>query len=550
MSGTNPQLQGFIEDELARAPLLIDEVLQQLVDAPLRFPPNASTTERQAVLDTREALQRARPAMVRAFSQTLREQVTSTAEQQAAAVRGIPLAEADELSLSLVDEGEVAMDVALQRTTVMIHSAAEYELRELGSYTSALVGDVHVAYDTNPLRPEAYARALAAAARALPRPPAEQLAVMHDCAMPLSQALRKAYAGAAGRLEDQGITPAVHRTIIMPPGMAPRGPSAPPPPPPADLHLLRDSMPVPLDMEPGGGPAATPPAAPVAPAARPAVQRPAAPPHATRVDHQLIELLTRLFDAILADRTLPPDVQRLLSRLHTSAVRVALRDPAMLDSYGHPVWEFMDRLVFDASRHAAEPELQAKFMGYAESLVDHMVREPAQDAALYRWGVGRLDAFAEHLLGQHARASQQQIDQLRTQAMQRGGAGHAADTGGGHTQPLDVGTLDTVPAELIDLPPPSGHAAGAAQPLPALQPGEWLHLFLQGQWRELQLLWTDGRGEAWLFRQPGGRTWALRRAALERLNDAGLAEPLEPPSLVQHAAQQVLRQVAPLPPRG
>ncbi|MEW6708136.1 MAG: DUF1631 family protein, partial [Pseudomonadota bacterium] len=247
MPQTHPQLQGFIDDELARAPLLIDEVLQQLVDAPLRFPPNASTHDRQAVLDAREALQRSRPMMVRAFSQALREQVDSVAQQQAAAVRGVALAEADELSLSLVDETEVAMDVALQRAIVIIHSAAEYELRELGSFTSALVGDLNVAHDTNPLKPEAFARALLAAARALNRPPPEQLALMHEMAMPLAQALRKAYAGAAGRLEDQGVTPAAHRTIILPPGAAPlRGPA----PPPADLHALRDSMPVPFDMEP------------------------------------------------------------------------------------------------------------------------------------------------------------------------------------------------------------------------------------------------------------------------------------------------------------
>ncbi|MEW6707458.1 MAG: DUF1631 family protein, partial [Pseudomonadota bacterium] len=270
-------------------------------------------------------------------------------------------------------------------------------------------------------------------------------------------------------------------------------------------------------------------------------------PAASRVDQQLIELLTRLFDAILADRSLPQDVQLLLSRLNASTVRVALRDPSMLDSYSHPVWEFMDRLVFDASRHAGEAEARERLMRYAEGLVDHMVREPTQDAALYRWGIGRLDAFAEHLLLQHCREAQGQIDNLRTLAMSRGSSG-VPDTGSS-AQALDVATLDTVPAELIDLPAPSGHATGQPRPLPQLQPGEWLHLFLQGRWRELLLLWTDGRGEAWLFRQPGGRTWALRRAALERLNDAGLAEPLDPPSLVQHAAQQVLRQVSPPPQR-
>jgi hypothetical protein len=540
MPQTNPQLQRFIEDELARAPLLIDEVIQQLADAPMRFPPNASTLARQSVMDGREALLRGRAQMVRAFAQTLREQVTTTAEQQAAAVKGLALAEADELSLSLVDEAEVAMDVELQRAIVVIHSSAEYELRELGAFTSALVGDVNVAYDTNPFRPEAYARALLAAARALPRPAGEQLALVHDVALPFSQALRKAYAGAAGRLEDQGVTPATHRTIILPPGVAPaRGVPAPPP---ADLNFLRDSMPVPLDEAP---PAA---AAPVPqPGPRIELEFPGLHAPASRVDQQLIELLTRLFDAILADRSLPQDVQLLLSRLNASAVRVALRDPAMLDSYTHPVWEFMDRLVFDTSRHAGEDEARSRLMRYAEGLVDHMVREPAQDAALYRWGIGRLNAYAEHVLAQHGRDAHAQIDNLRSLAIAR--AGGPPELGGPATQPLDIGTLDTVPAELIDLPAPSGHGAGGRRPLPQLKPGDWLHLFLQGQWRELLLLWTDGRGEAWLFRQPGGRTWALRRAALERLNDAGLAEPLEPPSLVQHAAQQVLRQVSPAAPR-
>jgi hypothetical protein len=204
----------------------------------------------------------------------------------------------------------------------------------------------------------------------------------------------------------------------------------------------------------------------------------------------------------------------------------------------------MDRLVFDATRYAGEKEHRTRLMRYAEGLVDHMVREPTQDAALYGWGVGRLDAYAQHMLAQYSQEVQPQIDNLRSLAMaQAGGVSRAGSPSA--PQPLDVGTLDTVPAELIDLPPPSGHGAGQGPSLPQIKPGEWLHLFLQGQWRELLLLWTDGRGEAWLFRQPGGRTWALRRAALERLNEAGLAEPLEPPSLVQHAAQQVLRQVSP-----
>lgn len=534
MAQASSPLHRFIDDELARAPLLIDQVLQQLLDEPPRFSPTASSAERRALVQRHDALQRARPQLVKTFMQTLREQVEAVAKRQADAVRGVALADADEMSLSLVDDAAVAIDVALQHTVAVIQSTAEYELRELGSFTSALVGDLHVAHDTNPFRPEAYAQALLAAARVLPAD-ADQLWLMRQAAAPLAQALRLAYASAAGRLEAQGVEPGTYRTIILPPQIPGRRASAPPPQ--ADLHALRDSMPVPLDFD--GAEQLPPSAAAPAPAATPPR---AAPSASSRVDQQLIELLTRLFDAILADRSLPQQVQLLLSRLQASAVRVALRDPAMLDSYDHPVWEFMDRLAFEASRHPGEAPTRERLLRYTESLIDHMVREPTQDAALYRWGIGRLDAFVEHVLGEHSRAVQPQIDQLRTLTMapQEAMAQRAPPA----QSPLDVGTLDTVPAELIDVPVPSISGRPAAPPrLPRLKPGEWLHLFLQGEWRELQLLWCDGGGEAWLFRQPGGRTWALRRSALERLNEGGLLETLEPPSLVQHAAQRVLRQV-------
>ena len=536
MSSSSPLLQHFIDDELARAPLLIDEVLQGLADAPLRFDPEATSVQRRQVVDKHEALHRGRPLMVKAFAETLREQVATVAREQAAAARGITLAEADALSLSLVDEHEVATDVELQRAIVVIHSTAEYELRELGSFTSALVGDVHVAHATNPFRPDAYAHALLAAARALPAPAAEQLALMRQAAAPLAQSLRKAYAAACTRLESQGVEPGTHRTIIMPPGTP--GPRTQVHVARADLNALRDSMPVPLDMPP---PAPAPRAAATGAAAPAAPMRPAAPGPSARVDQQLIELLTRLFDAILADPALPPDVQALLSRMQTSAVRVALRDPGMLDSYEHPSWEFMDRLVYEAERLASEPDPRERFMRHAHTLVDNLVREPVQDAALYRWGLDRFTSYADHLLMQRCQQAQAQIDSLRSLAL--------SDTGvspppAGAPQALDIGSLETVPAELMNVGGDDGSSA-AARPvgLPPLDPGDWLNLFLQGSWRELQLLWRDVRGELWLFRQGGGRTWALRRAALERLHCSGLAEPMTLPSLVQQAAQQVLRQV-------
>lgn len=549
----HPRLQRFIDDELARAPLLIDGVLQGLLDAPLRFAAEATTAERRAMIDMRDSLQRQRPKVVRAFAEALREQVLRVAAEQAAAARGTSLRDADELSLSLVDDGAVAADVELSRAIEIIHSTAEGELRELRGFTSAIVGDVHVAHDTNPFSPDAYGQALLKAVQVLNAPQDQQLALMHDVAMPLARALRKAYAAACTRLEDEGVAPAVYRTVVMAPGQAGSRTKVFAPAP-ADLHALRDSMPVPFDMEPqpsvpgapgnaslpgarGGVPQTAPAPTPTLPKITLDFELPEAP--RSRVDQQLIELLTRLFDVILADRGLPKDVQLLLSRLQAPAVRVALHDAAMLDSYDHPVWEFMDRLVFDMERLAHEATERERLLRYIENLLDNIVHEAAQNAGLYRWGVDRLAAYEQHLLQRQCAEAQSQIDVLRTAAVatpELGPADHPASPA------LDIGSLETVPAELMDFDRPAT-APSAVPPLPETTPGEWLRVFLQGGWRELKLLWTDARGQLWLFRQSGGHTWALRRPALERLHHAGLTDTMSPPSLVQHAAQQVLRQV-------
>lgn len=524
MNPHSAPLQSFIDDELARAPLLMDQVLQTLLDAPLKFDPTATSSQRHAVIDRHERLGRARAAVVKAFAASLREQVLGIAREQAAA-RGGPLSKLpDDLSLALVDEDEVAADVEVQRAIVVLGSSTEYELRELRSFTSALAGDMNVAHDTNPFRPDAYARALLAAVRALPAPGAEQLAVMRQAVTPLAEGLRKAYAAACTRLEDQGVEPGAFRTIVLPPGVT--GPArAAPAAPRADLHALRDSMPVPLDDLPEPVPARAPRAGASA-----------------RVDQQVIELLTRLFDAIVRDRQLGAPVQALIARLQSSAVRVALRDPSLLQNYEHPVWVFLDRLAFLAARHREEPAGADRFLRYAQGLVENMTGEPVQDAALYRWAAERLVAFEEHSLLQRCQQVQGQIDALRTQSL--GGPG-SPGTPSPAAQALDVGQLETVPAELMDLSPAPPPASPARECLPAIGPGDWLTLFLQGQWRELQLLWTDGPRRMWLFRQPGGRTWALQGSAVQRLHDAGLAEPLEPESLVQHAAQQVMRHLPP-----
>lgn len=563
---TSSQYQRFVDDELDRAPMLIDEVLQT-VEEPRPRSPGDRALDAASLVDLKSVLATQRPALIRRFCQSLREQVSGQSPGEGPGRAAAPK------TLSLVDEAEVAADVELSRTVEAIASVAEYELRELRAYTSALVGDVNVSRETNPFRPEIYARALWQAASQLPA--GYPVALMRQAAMPLAQALRMAYAAATTRLEDAGVEPGAYRTIILPAGSrTARRPLQDEPEDfvPSDLHELRESMPVPLDGPTTRAAPATPPAgtaaAPLDEALRRADEMLRLLPEeaglatrsqalqsqrmrllssaGTRVDQQLIELLTRLFDAILADHQLAPQVQVLLSRLHACALRVALRDPAMLDSYRHPVWQFMDHLAFASELHPRDDDpLRAKLFAYGRSLVDNLVREPVQDAALFRWALDRLHALDRHLFEQRCQAAAEQIEQLRLSAA-------ATDTRpmpvAPETPPLDVATLDTVPAELLDSDETQARAARAsASPnwLERHRPADWVRLFLDGHWQIAQLLWRSDGGGLWLYAEAHqGITWALRRPALELLHREGLLNPLRPHSLIERAAETVLRHVA------
>ena len=163
------------------------------------------------------------------------------------------------------------------------------------------------------------------------------------------------------------------------------------PPEPEALAELRDTMPAPLDD-----------AAPGAP---------------SRAEQQLDEALSRLFAAILADRYVSPQIQILLSRLRPAVTGVARREPALLDSWHHPVWRFMDRIAFGAALHPADDDpLRQRMLNLVQGLVDNIVREPRQDAAAFAWGIDRLAAFEKHVYEQRRQAASPRIASLRALA--------------------------------------------------------------------------------------------------------------------------------------
>lgn len=519
-----PSFPDFIEEELLRVPMTLNAVIDA-VQARWRL-----RLQRPAPGDgdPARALHQHRAELVTQTLRTLRE--TAQADLRSylsnpvggAVVPGLakpgqprPGRSSD---LSLIDEDDVAVDIEIVRCTQAIKQAAEAELRDLHTYTSALVHDLNVARDTNPFGPERFVRALWRGVQQLPLSRPLLAAFMHDAAGPLAEALRKAYASASLRLQEQGVVPAAYRTFVFGGGTA-WGTDLGRYRPSEDLHLLQDSL--------SGRPRPPTPAVSAPP--------PAASPASTRgkPPAQWVELLDRLFGAMQQERGLAAPTQALLARLQPVMLRLVQTDPTPLDAYDHAAWRFMNQLVFDIE--CGPPAHQPRLLALGGSLVDHLASAEALSQASFTWAIARLAAARQHALEQALMAAAPQVERLQRISLDEASSDSAA-------VPLDIGSLDTVPAGLMPESERPAAQPGAFTLLQASVPGTQMRCHLQGRWRHLMTLWSDPDSESVLLLEPpSGRLWALRQTALSRLLGERLARPLRLRSLVRRAADRLLR---------
>lgn len=520
-----PTLQDFINEELLRVPMTLDLVIDAVHQ---RWRERLPAQGRGSGIDPARVLQQHRRELTARAMAVLHKSAHDDlrllqpgslpappsgdkAGPRAAPVSAVP-------SLALIDEADVAVDIEIARCTQAVKLQAEVVLRELHTYTSALVNDANVSRDTNPFRPERMVRALWDGLQLLPMARPLMAAFLQDAAQPLATILQRAYAAACRRLEDQGVVPASYRTIVTS-GSSLWGQTTARYQVPNDLHVLRSSMPVPLSSLPP-----PPPQAGAAAAANTAHTGSIGP------DPQLIELLARLFEAIQGDLRLAPETVALMQRLQPTALRVALRDPSLLDRYDHALWRFMDQLAHDIALCA--PTQRMRLLGLGRNLVDHLAQAEPRDGHGFAWALERLLAAQRHALNQAISAAQPSIAKLEHIA-----AGQASATTG--SMPLDIATLDTVPAALMAEQPDATSSGLSSTGLP---PGATVRAYLQGERRTLVSLWQDRKHELVLLREPTTeQLFAVHQRAMARLQDEGLAHPYKVRSLVRRSAEKVMR---------
>jgi hypothetical protein len=112
------------------------------------------------------------------------------------------------------------------------------------------------------------------------------------------------------------------------------------------------------------------------------------------LDHLVIDVIASLFDAILADPKVPPQMARQIARLQLPVLRAALGDPAFFSSRKHPVRRFVNRIASLGAAFEDFGDERAKaLLAKVRSLVQQVVEGDFEQIAVYEQQLSDLEAF-------------------------------------------------------------------------------------------------------------------------------------------------------------
>jgi len=289
-------------------------------------------------------------------------------------------------SLSLVDEHQALQDVAIAHVAHAVEEVSRAELHQIGNYFAALRGIARARERDNPLRPALYAHALHHALAASPVGAQAQYELMRVAAGPLAKALHRQYTQACAALRAADISdmvashgqaqtdPLAHQRLAAARGIGARPTN----------HATFDGLSRRVDAV-NSRPQGLMPAAPRDPAAPAPFVRSTGP-----------DMLSRLYDQILADPRLLPPLKALLARLQIAVVRLARTDSTLLRRQDHPTWSLLNRvaahgMVFE---RADDPRL-VEFLRFMEAEAQFLVDAPTPTATLFQQVLARVDAHID-----------------------------------------------------------------------------------------------------------------------------------------------------------
>ncbi len=123
------------------------------------------------------------------------------------------------------------------------------------------------------------------------------------------------------------------------------------------------------------------------------------------MDHMVIDLIGFLFDQILADPKVPPQMARQIARLQLPVLRAALGDPAFFSSRRHPVRRFVNRIASLGAAFEDVDETGTKaLLAEVRALVQQVVEGDFEQIELYEQKLAALESFVAEAARQDAQA--------------------------------------------------------------------------------------------------------------------------------------------------
>lgn len=317
----------------------------------------------------------------------------------------------DDLALSLVDEGQALKDVALAHVISAIEDQSRAELHQLGNFFAALRGIARPLKNDNPLRAALFAQALARAIEGVDLDADGRYALMRLAAHPLATKLQPIYARLCQGLRQAHLTGMLtsHGAALKESDLrlrqfksvteAPNTQNATLDQVAMKLDLMntRNAELAPAVARPANG--AAPPPGP-APRLGPGVGAPGT------------DLLSRLYDQILADDSLQPPLKVLMGRLQVAIVRLSRADATLLRRQDHPTWQLLNRIAAHGAgfQRADDSELKA-FLQFLERVIQPLLDSAHPSALQFQQALSEVDA--------HIRAQAEARGQRSALALER-----------------------------------------------------------------------------------------------------------------------------------
>ncbi len=116
------------------------------------------------------------------------------------------------------------------------------------------------------------------------------------------------------------------------------------------------------------------------------------------LDHMVIDVIGFLFDQILADPKVPPQMARQIARLQLPVLRAALGDASFFSSRRHPVRRFINRIAsLGAAFEDFGDEGAKAFLSKVKALIQEVVEGDFEQIDVYEQKLAALEAFTAEL---------------------------------------------------------------------------------------------------------------------------------------------------------